>query len=108
MSCGCSADVVGTPADLSPSRPRPASRDWLRLTDPAARGDPAKLGSCNGDSGSPVFAVRGGMPVLVGIVSRGNCGDDTVAIPLAPHLDWITETARSLGAPLAPELAESR
>lgn len=75
----------------------------LELTDRVGIGESAKLGSCKGDSGGPVFAVRGGAPFLVGIV-RGSfyCGGPTFITPLAPHRDWIVETAQQLSSQLGP------
>lgn len=72
------------------------STDALTLGDQKDR-----LSACNGDSGAPVFARRGGVPALIGIVRGGQCGSDTVVTPLAPFRDWIAETAQKLGSPLA-------
>jgi trypsin len=69
------------------------------------------ISGCGGDSGAPAFAIRGGVPTLVGVVIRAACGApgvipsggaSTVAVPLAPYRDWILETARSFGAALDP------
>jgi secreted trypsin-like serine protease len=85
---------------------------FVWLTDPAARRDDAlfrgapddapngALGSCSGDSGAPAFFVRGGVPVLVGIVKGGYCGRVTIVVPLALFYDWLMVTARRLGSPL--------
>jgi secreted trypsin-like serine protease len=60
-----------------------------------------KIGGCLGDSGAPVFATRGGVPALAGIVSRSNhCGGLTYVIPFATYGDWIKETARNLRSAL--------
>jgi len=50
----------------------------------------------------PAFAVRGGVPALVGVVSRGHCGGPSLVIPFARYRDWIFETARRFGSPLDP------
>jgi hypothetical protein len=60
------------------------------------------IGACIGDSGAPVFAIRGGVPALVGVVSKGYCSTLTLVIPLAPYRDWMLETARRLGSSLDP------
>jgi Trypsin len=79
------------------------SYKMLELTDRVGLGESAKLGGCKGDSGGPVFAVRGGAPFLVGIVRGGHyCGGPTFVTPLAPHRDWIVETAQQLGSQLGP------
>jgi hypothetical protein len=77
------------------------SNDSIDLTDP---NDGQAGGACSGDSGGPVFTLHGA-PFLVGIVTAGGCADNTgrtFATPLAPHWDWLLQTARSLGSPLAP------
>src|SRR5256714_7530251 len=52
----------------------------VRLADPATKGEKPGLGACTGDSGAPVFAMKGA-PALVGVVSwstgpgnSGGCG----------------------------------
>ena len=60
------------------------------------------ISGCSGDSGAPVFAIRAGVPALVGVVSRGHCRTFTEVIPLAPYRDWMLETARRFGSPLDP------
>ena len=60
------------------------------------------ISGCTGDSGAPAFAMRGGVPALVGVVSRGHCGDSSLVIPFARYRDWIFETARRFGSPLDP------
>jgi hypothetical protein len=81
------------------------SNDAIRLIDPrdsmVGPDEGNRVGSCNGDSGAPVFAVRGA-PLLVGIVSRGDCKSFTAAVPLAPNLDWLAQTSRRFGSPLNP------
>jgi Trypsin len=82
------------------------SADLLELRNPPAGGDPRRLGTCYGDSGAPIFALRGGVPVLVAIVTgkpRGDeCGGVTIATPLWRSRTWLLETASKLGSPLAP------
>jgi trypsin len=62
------------------------------------------LAACKGDSGAPVFLERGDVPALVGIVSGSTvgCSGFTTITPLAPQREWLVETARMLGSPLAP------
>jgi S1-C subfamily serine protease len=70
------------------------------------------ISGCGGDSGAPAFAIRGGVPALVGVVTKGACGGSalatsatsasTIVIPFAPYRDWILETARQFGSPLDP------
>jgi len=60
------------------------------------------ISGCIGDSGAPAFAVRGGVPALVGVVSRGHCGGPSLVIPFARYRDWLFETARRFGSPLDP------
>jgi hypothetical protein len=78
------------------------SNDSITLIDPEYHeGGGLAGGACNGDSGAPVFTLRGA-PLLVGIVKGGACGSYTFATPLAPHWDWLLETARSFGSALVP------
>ena len=74
----------------------------LELSDRAAIGEYAKLGSCKGDSGGPAFAIRSGAPLLIGIIVGGFCGGATFVTPVAPYRDWIVETAQQLGSQLGP------
>jgi hypothetical protein len=77
----------------------------ISLTDPKYQdGSGQAGGACSGDSGAPVFTLRGA-PFLIGIVAAGGCTSNTgltLATPLTPHWDWLLEAARSLGSPLAP------
>jgi secreted trypsin-like serine protease len=80
----------------------------LRLFDPATRNETNGLGACTGDSGAPVFDTRGGSSAVVGVVSwstgaknAAGCGGLTGVTPLALYRDWIADTARKLGSPLA-------
>jgi hypothetical protein len=60
------------------------SNDSIDLTDPS---DGQAGGVCNGDSGGPVFTLRGA-PSLVGIITAGGCTNNigrSFATPLAPH-----------------------
>src|SRR5262245_45557817 len=81
------------------------SVDVIELRNPPAGGDPRRLGTCYGDSGAPIFALRGGVPVLVAIVTgkpRGEeCGGVTIATLLWRSRTWLLETASKLGSPLA-------
>ena len=74
----------------------------LGMIDRAVIGEHRTLGGCKGDSGGPAFAVRGGAPLLVGIITAGRCGGATWAAPLAQYHDWIVETAQQLGSRLGP------
>ena len=76
--------------------------NMMELIDRAAIGEHRTLGGCKGDSGGPAFAVRGGAPLLVGIITAGRCGGATWATPLAQYHDWIVETAQQLGSRLGP------
>jgi trypsin len=87
---------------------RPGSLQ-LRLVDPVTRNERPGLGACTGDSGAPVFEETGGRLVVVGVVSwstgaknAAGCGGLTGVTPLARYRDWIVDTARQLGSPLAP------
>ena len=80
----------------------------LRLFDPARSGETAGLGACTGDSGGPVYEEREGKRLVYGIVSwstapkmEDGCGGLTGVTPLELYLNWIAETARKLGSPLA-------
>ena len=79
------------------------SRRVIYLTD-RTNWSKEKISGCGGDSGAPIFAARSGVPMLVAILrgSSRDCDNITVATPLAPHHDWIMETAKKLGAPLEP------
>jgi hypothetical protein len=62
----------------------------------------SRLGSCYGFSGSPVFAIRTGIPLLAAILRGGYCGSDIYVTPIAPFGDWLSEAAKRLGSPLTP------
>lgn len=81
----------------------------IRLVDPRTKGDSAGLGACAGDSGAPAFRNDNGSLAIVGVVSwstgpklGAGCGGLTGITPLVRYRDWIIETARALGSPLAP------
>jgi secreted trypsin-like serine protease len=85
---------------------RPGSLQ-IRLVDPATGGERDGLGSCEGDSGAPAFAVTAGVPAVIAVVSwatgprqSAGCGGLTGLTPLVGHRDWIARTARELGSPL--------
>ncbi len=58
-----------------------------------------KISGCGGDSGAPVFAARR-VYALVGVVSGGGCGTETLATAFAGHRTWLIETARTLSSPV--------
>jgi secreted trypsin-like serine protease len=81
----------------------------IRLYDPKTRGESAGLGACTGDSGAPVFRENSGRLVVIGVVSwstgamnEAGCGGLTGVTPLVRYRDWIFETARKFGSPIAP------
>jgi hypothetical protein len=80
----------------------------LRLFDPRTKGEAAGLGACTGDSGAPVFDMRGGRPAVIGVVSwstgpklSAGCGGLTGVTPLTRYRAWIVDTAAKLGSELA-------
>jgi hypothetical protein len=81
----------------------------LRLVDPRTKDERAGLGACAGDSGAPVLRDDGGTLAIVGVVSwstgprlSAGCGGLTGVTPLSRYAQWIRQTARALGSPLAP------
>jgi hypothetical protein len=81
----------------------------IRLFDRDAKGERAGLGACTGDSGAPVFVTLDGQLAVAGVVSwstgpklAAGCGGLTGVTPLVRYRDWIIDTARTLGSPLAP------
>lgn len=86
----------------------PTEQHFL-LTDPSTRGETTGLGVCSGDSGGPVFDHASGRLTVVAVVSWASssrhgpgCGGFTGATPVGPYREWIFETARKMGALLAP------
>ena len=73
----------------------------LVLDNQPGYGEVNRIGGCYGFSGSPVFAIRTGVPLLAGIVRGGFCGDSIFVTPIAPFRDWLAETAKRLGSPFA-------
>jgi len=80
----------------------------IRLFDPVTKGQSAGLGACTGDSGAPAFREENGLLTIVGVVSwstgpnlTGGCGGLTGITPLVRYRQWILDTARALGSPLA-------
>jgi secreted trypsin-like serine protease len=89
--------VTGRPGNLQ-----------IRLVDPDTLGVRAGLGACSGDSGAPAFDATHDRLAIVGVVSwstgpnqTDGCGGLTGVTPLSLYRDWIDETARHLGSPLA-------
>lgn len=81
----------------------------LRLIDPATGGESAGLGACTGDSGGPALQDNGGRLELMGVISwstgprnTAGCGGTTGITPIELYRGWIVETARKMGAALAP------
>jgi secreted trypsin-like serine protease len=81
----------------------------IRLVDPAAKGERAGLGACTGDSGAPVFQDKDGRFAIIGVISWSTgpnntegCGGLTGVTPLSLYRNWIVDTAKKLGSPLAP------
>jgi hypothetical protein len=81
----------------------------LRLFDPRTKGETPGLGACAGDSGAPAFRDANGRLTIVGVVSwstgpklSAGCGGLTGVTPLVRYRDWILETARTMGSPIAP------
>ena len=81
----------------------------IRLVDPDAKGERPGLGACTGDSGAPVFAALESGFAVIGVVSwttgakrSEGCGGLTGVTPLVRYRDWILQTARGMGSPLAP------
>jgi secreted trypsin-like serine protease len=79
----------------------------IRLFDAATRNARPGLGACTCDSGGPAYDGEG--PLLIGVVSwttgardEEGCGGLTGLTPLLIYREWIVETARKLGAPIAP------
>jgi hypothetical protein len=78
--------------------------EFLMLSEPTGFGKQARLGADHGDSGAPVFDLRLGSPLLVGIVTRGGdvLGRMTAIEPIHAHRDWIWNTAERLGSQVGP------
>jgi hypothetical protein len=81
----------------------------IRLMDARAKDERPGLGACTGDSGAPVFVAQDGRVAVAGVVSwstgpklADGCGGLTGVTPLVRYRDWIVETARRMGSPLAP------
>jgi secreted trypsin-like serine protease len=101
------ADGLGIPraANLTVTG-KPGSLQ-VRLHDPATLSKRAGLGGCVGDSGGPAFDGEG--PLVIGVISwstapndEEGCGGLTGVTPLLNYRQWIIDTARKLGSPLAP------
>jgi secreted trypsin-like serine protease len=83
----------------------------IRLVDPITRNRRAGLGACTGDSGAPAYDGDGPQKSgqVIGVVSwttapndEEGCGGFTGLTPLLRYRDWIVETAKKLGSPIAP------
>lgn len=81
----------------------------IRLVDAANNGERAGLGACTGDSGAPAFVEEGERRAVAGVVSwstgpklAAGCGGLTGITPLVRYRTWIIDTARRMGAALAP------
>lgn len=79
----------------------------VRLIDPATRNKSTGLGGCVGDSGGPAFDGEG--PLVIGVISwstapndEEGCGGLTGVTPLLNYRQWIVDTAKKIGSPLAP------
>jgi secreted trypsin-like serine protease len=88
--------VTGNPGSLQ-----------VRLFDDATRNKRPGLGACTGDSGGPAFDGEG--PLVIGVISwttaagdEDGCGGLTGITPLLNYRAWIIETAKKLGATIAP------
>jgi hypothetical protein len=57
--------------------------NMLELINRAAIGEHGKLGGCKGDSGGPVFAIRSGAPLVVGIMTASGLSRERVERRLA-------------------------
>ncbi len=105
MTSGSSAGLGTLQAAILTAIGEPSSLQ-LRLADPVSRsGTVAGLGSCDGDSGGPVFGWSGGRFVLVAVLTwssgpnmSAGCGGITGATPLAHHRQWIVKTMREMGS----------
>jgi hypothetical protein len=82
---------TGTVLRMDVLRVRETPRDFLILV--SARAEPS--GGGPGDSGGPVFTVRGS-PALVAIIVGGSFSQQTTAVPIAPNYMWIKDTIEKL------------
>lgn len=107
--------VTAARTDLGLAQPRMAALTvtgkpgslQIRLQDDATRNTRIGLGGCTGDSGAPAFDGEG--PLVIGVVSwstapndEEGCGGLTGVTPLLLYRDWIVQTAKKLGATVAP------
>lgn len=83
----------------------------VRLHDPVTLNKRAGLGGCVGDSGGPAYDGEGpqGTGKVIGVISwstapndEEGCGGLTGVTPLLNYRQWIVDTAKKLGSPLAP------
>lgn len=102
-----SADGLGIPRKAVLAVTGKPGSLQVRLHDPATRNKSPGLGGCIGDSGGPAFDGEG--PLVIGVISwstapsdEEGCGGLTGVTPLLNYRQWIVDTAKKLGAPLAP------
>ncbi len=101
------ADGLGIPRMASLAVTGKPGSLQVRLTDPATQNKRAGLGGCVGDSGAPAFDGVG--PLVIGVVSwstapndEEGCGGLTGVTPLINYRQWIIDTAKKFGSPVAP------
>ena len=101
------ADGLGLPREAKLTVTGKPGSLQIRLNDAATRDERAGLGGCTGDSGAPAYDGDG--PLVIGVVSWSTgpdntegCGGLTGLTPLLNYRDWIIETAKKLGSPIAP------
>jgi len=101
------ADGLGLPREAKLTVTGKPGSLQIRLYDAATRDERAGLGGCTGDSGAPAYDGDG--PLVIGVVSWSTgpdntegCGGLTGLTPLLNYREWIIETAKKLGSPIAP------
>lgn len=101
------ADGLGIPRSAKLAVTGKPGSLQVRLHDPASLGKSPGLGGCVGDSGGPAFDGEG--PLVIGVISwstapndEEGCGGLTGVTPLLNYRQWIVDTAKKAGSPLAP------
>ena len=101
------ADGLGIPRKAALTVTGKPGSLQVRLHDPATLNKSTGLGGCVGDSGAPAYDGEG--PLVIGVVSwstapndEEGCGGLTGVTPLLNYRQWIVDTAKKLGSPLAP------